>query len=960
MMGRTAELDLLADRAEVARARKAQAVLVRGPAGIGKTTLLGAVRAGEPCQGATVLEAVCPGASSAYGAVRELFAPLNLTSEDTPNSALLRGSARWALPALVPGEDPVSPVAQADPYSVLYGLYWLTVNLVADGPLVIVLDDVHRADARSLRWVNFLLRRSTDLPLLVLLAQRIETIEADEAALAEITAQNLCHVMDLGPLSEAHIADLIEHRLGEVPERSFSLSCAAVSGGNPLVVSRLLDDLSLEGVRPDAAGARRAEQVGGDVVAVSVVARLDRQPDDVRQVARAMAVLAETDVELLGMLSGVPVSRVTAAMEVLRRNDILAPEGGAFTHDLVRAAVLADVPDDELRWLRERAVRLLNDSARPVEQIADQILLLPPSSEPWKLDVLRDAASRAAVRAAPEAAVRYLEWVFSCDPDNVAVALDLAWLMANLDPPEALRRAKSALEQIGDPRVLASIAVPLGLTAIAAQANCEAVVLLGDILDKLNAEIGEHPGDADRELRMSVEGILLFAGIQEKRTVAGTQTRARMIPEPAGNTPTERQLLAILGLVTAMEGKDVQRTVEHVHRAVRVQELLDYTGLAEFSAAFAAALAESPELALDKLEWVLAETQRRGSVWAHCQALAVRAWLFEQVGELAEAMADAQTSVEIAEHEGFGGIDRPLRQLASVLLLRGQPDRAEELLDRIDVSRLEDFAWEHAEFLFVRGRTRWALGDREGALDCFQRCGRSLEESHIANPVFAPWWLHATGVLVELGRPAEAMPLVEHGEELARCWPTTRARGSARLARGMATPGRAGVSLIGEAVSLLAASRSPLAHGDAEYWFGRALLEIGDKRGARKHARQAVGLAVRCGCTLLATQAREFLLTAGGRMPTIPRSQADALTGSERRVAGMAAAGRTNREIAEHLFVTIRTVEAHIMNVFRKLGVSRREDLPSVLFPRQLTDEVRSRARTFTTRAAPGDGPVLL
>jgi DNA-binding CsgD family transcriptional regulator/tetratricopeptide (TPR) repeat protein len=960
MTGRSAELDVLADRAEAARAGTAQAVLVRGPAGIGKTTLLDAVRTREARRGTTVLAAACAEASSGYGAVRDLFAPLDLTSEDSRSSALLHGSARWALPALMSGEDPAHAVAQADPYSVLHGLYWLAVNLMADGPLMIVLDDVHRADTRSLRWVDFLLRRSTDLPLLVLLAQRIDTIETEEAVLAEITGQSLCHVMDLRPLSEADIAEMIEHRLGEVPERSFSLSCAEVSRGNPLVANRLLDSLSLEGVRPDASGARRAEQVGGDVVAASVGARLDRQPDDVRQVAKAMAVLAETDAELLGMLSGVPMSRVANAMEVLRRNDILAPEGGAFSHDLVRAAVLAEVPDDELRRLRERAARLLNDLARPVEQVANQVLLLPPSNETWRLDVLREAASRAAVRSAPEAAVRYLERVLSCDPNNVAVALELSWLMANLDPPEALRQAKRALEQIDDPRLRASMAVPLGLTAIAAQASSEAVVLLAEILDQLNAQIGQHPSDAERELRMSVEGILLFTGIQEKRTVAETLARARMIPVPAGHTATERQLLALLGLVAAMEGKNVQRSIEHVHQAVRVQEMEHYTGLAEFSAAFAAALADEPDMAFDKLEWVLAETQRRGSVWAHCQTLAIRAWVFEQVGELAEAMADAQTAVEIAEQEGFGqGTERPRRQLAAVLLLRGQPDRAEEMLEQIDVSRLEDFAWEHAEFLFTRGRTRSALGDHEGALDYFRQCGRSLAESHIANPVFAPWWLHATGVLTALGRPAEAMPLVEHGEELAGDWPTTRSTGSARLARGIVTPGRAGVDLIDEAVSLLADSSSRLWHGYAEYLFGRALLAIGDMREARKHARQAVALAVRCGCSLLATQAREFLLTAGGRMPAIPRSRTDSLTGSERRVVRLAAAGHTNREIAEHLFVTVRTVEMHIMNAFRKLGVSRREDLPAVLDPRPLSDGVWSRGRTLTPPAAAGDGPGL-
>ena len=110
----------------------------------------------------TVLHGTCGEvvAGSGYGGVRALFGPLGLTADDAHDSPLLQGSARRALPALAPSPAPRSPASPATVYPVLHGLYWLAVNLMAHGPLVLVLDDAHWCDERSLRWIDFLLRRA--------------------------------------------------------------------------------------------------------------------------------------------------------------------------------------------------------------------------------------------------------------------------------------------------------------------------------------------------------------------------------------------------------------------------------------------------------------------------------------------------------------------------------------------------------------------------------------------------------------------------------------------------------------------------------------------------------------------------------------------------------------------------------------------------------------------------------
>ncbi|NEC10743.1 helix-turn-helix transcriptional regulator, partial [Streptomyces sp. SID8014] len=134
-----------------------------------------------------------------------------------------------------------------------------------------------------------------------------------------------------------------------------------------------------------------------------------------------------------------------------------------------------------------------------------------------------------------------------------------------------------------------------------------------------------------------------------------------------------------------------------------------------------------------------------------------------------------------------------------------------------------------------------------------------------------------------------------------------------------------------QAVSLLAESPARAQHARASLSLGRALVADGAVREGREHMREAVGLARRCGCVALARQARDDLVAAGGRMREVTASPLDMLTGTERTVAGLVASGAGNREVAQSLFVTVRTVELHLTSVYRKLGVARRGELAEAL-----------------------------
>ncbi|MEU9356101.1 AAA family ATPase [Streptomyces griseoloalbus] len=934
LVGRSAHLGTLAARAAAARAGRPQMVVVDGPAGVGKTSLLrAALDPGGPCDGMTVLHGACRAVDNGigYSGVRALFGPLNLTARRGRSASLLRGSARHALPALVP--DPAD--ADSTPgatFPTLNGLYWLAANLMADRPLVLALDDAHWCDERSLHWLDFLLRRADGMPLLVVLAQRTDSGPAAGPALTDLVAHHRPLALPLAALSAGDVGELVRRAFPEdSPQPSFVDVLTDVTGGNPLELNRLLHRLRMTGVGPDDTGARRVTELGGRVVASTVHEVLDGQPGRVREVARALAVLGPERIEHLAALAGVSVVQAEEAVDVLRRAALVHHDRTDMVHDMVRAAVLSTVTPAALAALRTRAAQLLSDVGRSPEQIAGQLLLLPRADQPWMTAVLLDAAAQAEQRGAPEAAVRYLERVKKARPNAPEVRMRLAGVLSETDPARSLTLLREALALADDVRTRATVAVRLGLTCLRVQQSPEGARVLSEVLDALTAELGTDPEPADRELLTLVESALLVVGADEKSTLPAVRERAARLTPPPGDTPAQRQQLAMLTVLTAMDGRSAAESVRQARRALRSPGLpLGTWSL--LPASLALSLADETDEALDALDTVLRDSRRAAAVWTYSLALSTRAFVHLDQGGITRAMADAQTALDLCEGEEWGeGATMPQTALALALTERGEPERAEAVLDTVKRPRIEDFAWEYHGYLMARARARRARGDTESALDILRVCGDSLAGSGLANPVLTPWWLDAACLLAESGRLDEARAAADHGTVLAGRWGTARALGYAALARGAATPGPAGIAALEEAVRRLSASPARADHARALLLLGQALLAEGAPREAREHLRNAVALARRCGCVALARQAREALVGAGGRMREITVSPLDMLTGTERTVAALVASGMSNREAAEALFVTVRTVELHLTSIYRKLGVTRRADLADVL-----------------------------
>jgi DNA-binding CsgD family transcriptional regulator len=184
---------------------------------------------------------------------------------------------------------------------------------------------------------------------------------------------------------------------------------------------------------------------------------------------------------------------------------------------------------------------------------------------------------------------------------------------------------------------------------------------------------------------------------------------------------------------------------------------------------------------------------------------------------------------------------------------------------------------------------------------------------------------------LQLGERDAARALAEEELQRARRWNTPSALACALRTAGLVEGSDRGIELLKQAVASV--ERSPAMYERARCLteLGAALRRAGQRRDARERLREALDLADRCGALRLASRARDELVALGARPRRAALSGRDALTPSERRVAQLAAAGLSNRDIAQALFVSLRTVEGHLTHTYMKLDISSREQLADAL-----------------------------
>jgi ATP/maltotriose-dependent transcriptional regulator MalT len=311
-------------------------------------------------------------------------------------------------------------------------------------------------------------------------------------------------------------------------------------------------------------------------------------------------------------------------------------------------------------------------------------------------------------------------------------------------------------------------------------------------------------------------------------------------------------------------------------------------------------------------------------------ALGLRSWLAQRRGDLLTAELDARRTVEICkEHRIALALAINLRWLFDVLLETGGFDEAQRELDAAGFDGpLPDFWW-FAPLRFVRARLRLAQGRTEEAVEELRARLNWREKSNPANDPVASTMGLALHSLDE--DPEEVERLLGWELDAAREWGTPRGIGIALRAQGLVESGERGIELLTESADVLRSSpaRLELAHSLTD--LGSARRRANQRSDAREPLREALELATRCGATRLADRARQELAASGAKPRRVMLSGVESLTPSEVRVARLAAGGMSNREIAQELFVSVKTVETHLGSAYRKLDISSRRELPSVL-----------------------------
>jgi len=266
--------------------------------------------------------------------------------------------------------------------------------------------------------------------------------------------------------------------------------------------------------------------------------------------------------------------------------------------------------------------------------------------------------------------------------------------------------------------------------------------------------------------------------------------------------------------------------------------------------------------------------------------------------------------------------------LAGVLTLRGDLAGARRVLDE-DAQQDDDGSDGFAQIIGSQAQLLVAEGRHAEALAATERLAQ-FELTIGGFPGWPPWRSLRARALAALGRADEAMAIAQEEVELARRFGAAGVVGQSLRAAGEVDPEH-GVERLREAVETLERSTARYELAATLVSLGRALRLARHPSDARDPLRRALELAHRCGADALVEQARAELYATGVRPRNAERSGPASLTASERRVAELAADGRTNKEIAQELYVTLKTVEVHLSSSYRKLGISSRRDLETAL-----------------------------
>ena len=935
LLERDRELEVIRAALDDVQVGDGRYLAVEGPAGIGKSSLLAAARADAGNRDFRVLSASGGELErdSPHGVIRQLFAAT--VADRTTSQRWFTGAAALAAPVLYLDHGRGGRErSESHLLEVLHGLYWLTVNLAGDGPVLMTIDDAHWCDGDSLRFLIYLRRRLEGLPVLVLVATRSGEPGADQRLLGLLSGDQQAETLKPQGLSAEATAACLQVGLAEDPDPEFTEAAHAATGGNPFLLGELVTALVDAHVRPTAYAARHITDIGPEGVRRAVLRRLAALDAGATALARALAVLGSgAELRDAARLAHLAPNIAASLVEVLVRAQVLRDEQRlSFVHPLVRAAIYLDLPIAARAQAHARAAQILADADADANSVAAHLLESPPAGDETVVGRLLAGARRAVERGAMDVAAAYLRRAVAEPPSqtNSAVVwreLGAAELAAGRPDEAATALAHAAVRTTDE---AAQISVVL---------MRRHALVLGDRIAEAVAVVDEHASRCDDPAVADLlEAGAVGAGHLDFHVVRGMEGRVAQLRRRSATTDLQEPLaLAVAAAASAFANEPIGVTTAVATRALAAISKAHADSGYSFEGQLAIALYLSEQydlLAKRSSEW-LDDARRRGSLPRFICIATLRSSGAYRAGALSDAEADARDAFEAARLYGHHfWLPGAVAALLNPLVEHGRLDDAETVLRD---SRVEErhggshaFCWA-AMLLPARGRLRIAQGRLEEGLADLLACGEHHESTANRSPSLWAWRSDAALALAALGNGVRAHRFSVDELTLARAFGGPRAIGVALRAAGLLAEGEERVTLLHKAAAVLADSGALLERGRALVDLGTALRHCGRRSDARHPLREGLDAAMRCGAEVLAARARDELLATGAHLRRERLSGPNALTPSERRVARLAAEGRTNPEIAQALFLTRRTVETHLTHAYQKLGISSRAELGAVI-----------------------------
>jgi DNA-binding CsgD family transcriptional regulator len=692
-----------------------------------------------------------------------------------------------------------------------------------------------------------------------------------------------------------------------------------------------LDDGGQAGLDPAAALAGGVEEISR-----RVIERLDGLDPAALGLAQALAVLGDgCEMRHAAAIGGLEMSEAARLAAGLVRIDVLAEDRPPrFVHPVVRDALEASLDRGERDAAHRAAARLCYDMGAPAGRVAAHLIGVAPMGDRWTLERLRAAAKEAIAAGAPQTAADLMSRALAEPPaptERLEVLREAARAEVSAGSERGFARLEEALRFTKDPRQRAEIALEEAEAYAALFRWAEAV----DVMEQALAELG----DADDALAGRLEGELVVAGLHDAR---GASRAARVLARLSHRRLAggAAEALAVgQGMAMVLSGVPVEKAV------VPLDEALEHAGADVENWDTRAALlwslitAERFENVEAALEPMLVEVRHSGSARGLVAAYSTLGFLKLRLGALPEADAAARVALRVLQDGDFApGLPFAVTVLADVAVEAGELDEADELLALVPQG-----GWLPGVGTVLipaaRGRLRLAQGRAAEALRDFETCASMFSPEIWGTEMRDVGYLHARAgavhALLLLDERQRARTMADSHLAEVRAFGAPRALGVALRVAGLAQGGDAGLELLEESVTALRRSPALLERARSLTELGAALRRGGRRAAARDLLGEALDLAAGCGARALTTRARDELKATGARPRRVWRTGIEALTPSELRIARLAAESRSNREIAAELYVTLKTVEAHLSRAYTKLGVERRGQLAGILTRRK-------------------------